>query len=133
VSNAGSNSMLDTSLRRLVLFSFWRPTIYAIIETGGKQYRVTPGEVIEVDLIDAIDGTTVELDKVLVLSDGESVTSGKPLVDGAKVVATSKGEIRGPKVTSFKYKNKTRYHRKIGHRQTYTRLSIDKIVTPGKA
>ncbi len=110
---------------------FGGPVIYAIVESGGKQYRVTPGQVIEVDLLDAIEGTTVELDRVLLLGDGDKVTPGKPVVEGAKVVATSKGDVRGEKTTSYKYKNKTRYHRKIGHHQAYTRLTIESIVTPG--
>ena len=88
---------------------------------------------IEVDFLDAIDGMSVELDRVLLIGDGGKVTAGKPVVEGAKVVATSQGDIRGAKTISFKYKNKTRYHRKIGHHQTYTRLSIDKIVVPGAA
>jgi large subunit ribosomal protein L21 len=70
---------------------------------------------------------------VLFIGDGDTVTSGKPMVEGAKVVATSQGEVRGEKTTSFKYKNKTRYHRKVGHHQTYTRLAIESIVTPGTA
>jgi large subunit ribosomal protein L21 len=112
---------------------FGGPIIYAIVESGGKQYRVTPGQVIEVDLLDAIDGTTVELDRVLFVGDGDKVTSGRPIVEGAKVVATSQGEVRGDKTTSYKYKNKTRYHRKVGHHQSYTRLAINSIVTPGAA
>ncbi len=131
--NNRPTAAVDTSFSLLVQFSFRRSDIYAIVETGGKQYRVSAGQVIEVDFLDAIDGTTVELDKVLLLGDGEKVTAGKPVVEGAKVLATSRGDVRGPKTTSFKYKNKTRYHRKIGHHQTYTRLSIDKIVVPGAA
>lgn len=122
---------IDIGLGRLIQFSFWRSDIYAIVETGGKQYRVSAGQIIEVDFLDALDGTQVELDRVLLLSDGDNVTAGRPVVEGAKVLATSQGDVRGAKTTSFKYKNKTRYHRKIGHHQTYTRLSIDKIVVPG--
>ena len=112
---------------------FGGSTIYAIIETGGKQYRVSPGQVIEVDFLDEIDGSTVEIDRVLFLGDGDKTLTGNPVIAGAKVVAISRGEVRGDKVTSFKYKNKTRYHRKKGHHQTYTRLAIDKIVSPGVA
>ena len=112
---------------------FGGPTIYAIIETGGKQYRVSPGQVIDVDFLDEIDGSTVEIDRVMLVGDGDKTITGTPLIDGAKVVATSQGGVRGDKVTSFKYKNKTRYHRKIGHRQPYTRLAIDKIIGPGIA
>lgn len=88
---------------------------------------------IEVDFLDEIDGSTVEIDRVLMLGDDDKTVTGTPLIDGAKVIATSQGEVRGDKVTSFKYKNKTRYHRKIGHRQPYTRLAIDKIIGPGIA
>ena len=92
---------------------------------------MTPGQVVEVDFLDQIDGSTVELDRVLMVGGIEKPLTGNPVIEGAKVVATSQGNIRGDKVTSFKYKNKTRYHRKTGHRQPYTRLAIDKIVGPG--
>ena len=104
--------------------------IYAIIETGGKQYKVTPGQVIDVERLDIIEGDTVELEKVLLIDDDEKVTIGTPTVDGAKVVAISQGEGKGEKVIVFKYKPKTRYRKKTGHRQTYTRLVIDKIIQP---
>jgi large subunit ribosomal protein L21 len=107
--------------------------IYAIIETGGKQYRVDPGQTIDVERLDAPEGNTVELDRVLLISDGDQVTIGTPVVDGAKVVATSKGEGKGDKVIVFKYKPKVRYRKKTGHRQAYTRLTIDRIVEPGSA
>ena len=125
--------MVDIRLGALIQFPFWRSDIYAIIETGGKQYRVSAGQIIEVDFLDALDGTPVELDRVLLLGDGDRITAGKPVVEGAKVLATSQGDVRGAKTTSFKYKNKTRYHRKVGHHQTYTRLSINEIVVPGAA
>jgi len=79
------------------------------------------------------EGNTVELDKVLLIADGDQVTIGTPTVDGAKVVATSKGSGKGKKVIVFKYKPKVRYRKKTGHRQQYTRLVIDKIVGPGVA
>jgi len=110
---------------------FGRKEIYAIIETGGKQYRVDPGQTIDVERLDAPDGDTVELDRVLLIADGDRVTIGTPTVDGAKVVATSKGAGKGEKVIVFKYKPKVRYRKKTGHRQFYTRLVIDKIVGPG--
>lgn len=106
-------------------------TIYAIVETGGKQYRVTPGQVVDVDLLDVADGETVDLERVLLLSDGDKVTLGTPTVDGAKVVATSKGDGRDRKIIVFRYKPKTRYKRKTGHRQGFTRLTIDRIDVPG--
>jgi len=105
--------------------------IYAIIETGGKQYKVTPGQTIDVERLDVAEGNTVELDKVLLIADGEQLTVGKPTIDGAKVVATSKGEGKGKKIIVFKYKPKVRYRKKTGHRQLYTKLTIDKISQPG--
>ncbi len=105
--------------------------IYAIIETGGKQYTVTPGQVIDVDYLGAAEGDSVGLDKVLLIADGERVTVGTPTVDGAKVMATSRGEVRGKKIIVLRYKPKVRYRKKTGHRQLYTRLVIDKIVEPG--
>jgi len=107
--------------------------IYAIIETGGKQYKVAPGQTIEVERLKALQGDTVELDKVLFIADGDKITVGTPVVEGAKVIATSQGESKGEKVIAFKYKSKVRYQRKIGHRQLHTKLVIDKIVGPGMA
>ena len=109
---------------------FGRRTIYAIIETGGKQYRVTPGQTIDVDHLGVAEGSPVELDRVLLIGDGNEVTVGTPAIDGAKVIATQQGEGRGEKVIVFKYKPKTRYRKKTGHRQLYTRLMIDKITGP---
>ena len=107
--------------------------IYAIIETGGKQYRVSPGQTIDVERLAVADGKTVDLDRVLLIADGKRVKVGTPTVEGAKVVATSQGEGKGDKVIVFKYKPKVRYRKKTGHRQLYTRLVIDKIVEPGAA
>lgn len=107
--------------------------IYAIIETGGKQYKVAPGQTVDVERLNVAEGDTVELDKVMLIADGDNVTVGKPTIPGAKVTATAKGEGKGDKVIVFKYKPKVRYHRKTGHRQLYTRLSIDKINQPGVA
>jgi len=104
--------------------------IYAIIETGGKQYKVIPGQTIDVECLDIAEGNTVELDRVLLIADDDKVTVGTPIVDGAKVIATSQGEGKGKKIIVFKYKPKVRYRKKTGHRQLYTRLTIDKIVEP---
>jgi len=79
------------------------------------------------------EGSTVELDKVLLIADGEKITVGKPVIDGAKVIATSQGEGKAKKIIVFKYKPKVRYSKKTGHRQFYTRLAIDKIVESGSA
>jgi len=109
----------------------WRRLkIYAIIETGGKQYKVTPGQTIDVERLDVAPGNTVDLDRVLLIVDDDKVTVGTPLIDGAKVVATSQGEGKGKKIIVFKYKPKVRYRKKTGHRQFYTRLAIDKIIEP---
>jgi large subunit ribosomal protein L21 len=105
--------------------------IYAIIETGGKQYKVTSGQVLDVERLDVIDGNTIELDRVLLLADDDKVTVGTPTVEGAKVLATSQGDGKDNKVTVLKYKPKVRYRKKTGHRQPYTRLLIDKIIAPG--
>lgn len=121
----GDSNCYNNQLRRL--------EIYAIIETGGRQYKVNPGETIEVERLDVAEGNTVELDRVLLIADGERVVIGTPTVDGAKVVATAQGEGKGKKIIVFKYKSKVRYRKKTGHRQLYTRLVIDKIVEPGAA
>lgn len=108
-----------------------RPKIYAIIETGGKQYKVAPGQTIKVERLSAVIGETVDLDKVLLIADADKVTVGTPTIEGAKVVATAKEEGKDKKVIIFKYKAKTRYRKKRGHRQPFTKLSIDNIVMPG--
>ena len=76
------------------------------------------------------EGDTVELDKVLLIANGDKVTVGTPAIDRAKVIATSKGEGKAKKIIVFKYKPKVRYRKKAGHRQLYTRLSIDEIIKP---
>jgi len=105
-------------------------TIYAIVEAGGKQYRVAPKQTIQVDRLDTSTGKTVELDRVLLISDGQNTLVGTPTIAGAKIVASSMGEVKGDKLTVFKYKNKTRYRKKTGHRPIYTRLSIEEVVRP---
>ena len=109
------------------------PKIYAIIETGGKQYRITEGQTLDVERLSIDEGGTVELDKVLLIADGAEVTAGRPMVEGARVLATAQKNGRGDKIIVFKYKPKVRYRRKLGHRQHYTRLVIDKILPPGAA
>ena len=81
--------------------------------------------------MDMAEGDTVELDKVLLLADDDKVTTGTPIVEGAKVMATSQGGGKGKKIIVFHYKPKRRYRKKTGHRQLYTKLTIDKIVGPG--
>jgi len=106
---------------------------YAIVETGGKQYKVAPGQKIDIDRLSVAEGEDIELSKVLLIADGEDTIVGTPNIDGAKVVATYLGERKGDKVIVFKYKPKVRYRRKKGHRQLYARLEIKQIVKPGEA
>ncbi len=101
--------------------------IYAIVETGGKQYRVTEGQTLDVELLGVPEGDTVELDKVLLVGQDSGITVGTPYVDGAKVVADVAGEVKGEKLIIFKYKRKVRYRRKTGHRQHFTRIQITSI------
>ena len=101
---------------------------YAIVETGGKQYKVSVGQIIEVEYLAVKEKAKVELDQVLLVSDGKKVTVGTPAVEGAKVVAEVMGNGKGDKVTIFKYKPKVRYRRKKGHRQPQTTLAIKEIV-----
>ena len=101
--------------------------MYAVIETGGKQYKVTEGQTIEVEKLPVEVGETVELDRVLLLVDDEKVVTGNPTVKGAVVSATVVGQDRRRKVIVFKYKTRERYRRKKGHRQAFTRLRIGEI------
>ncbi len=103
--------------------------MYAIIASGGKQYRVEPGQRLEVEKLGAESGSQVDLGQVLLVSNGDQVTVGQPTVAGARVVVDVLGEIKGRKVIIFKYKNKVRYRRKTGHRQRYSRVVVKDIVT----
>ena len=100
--------------------------MYAIIATGGKQYRVSEGDVIYIEKIDAQVDSTVSFDVMLVENEGE-VKVGTPVVEGVKVEGTVVGQIRGEKIIVFKYKAKKNYRRKQGHRQPYTKVEITKI------
>lgn len=116
---------------RILCCCYWRCTIYAIIETGGKQYKVAAGDTVDVDLTGSAEGDKVELNKVLLISDDKKVTVGTPTIEGAKVLATSKGLAKGDKIIVFKFKHKDHYSKKTGHRQKYTRITIDDIILPG--
>ena len=105
--------------------------MYAIVETGGKQYQVNVGQLLDVELLPRQIGETFELPKVLMVVDGEDVQIGNPLVKGAIVKATVADQIKGPKVRTFKYTGK-KYRRRIGHRQKYTQLRIDEITAGNK-
>ena len=101
--------------------------MYAVIKTGGKQYRVAPGESIKVETIEADVGATVVLDQVLLVADGEAVKVGTPTVAGAKVSATVVSHGRHPKVHIFKMRRRKHYQKNQGHRQNYTELRVDAI------
>ena len=102
--------------------------VFAVIETGGKQYKVNEGDVIYVEKLDVADGETVTFDKVLAVSDGDKFSVGAPYVEGASVVANVIETGKGKKLYVFKYKPKKNEKKKIGHRQPYTKLQINKIV-----
>jgi large subunit ribosomal protein L21 len=105
-------------------------TIYAIVVSGGKQYKVTEGQSLDVDHLNVEDGATVELDRVLFFSDGQNNITGKPVVEGAKVVATAEGSGMGVKVRGLRFKAKTRAHVRTGGRAVFTRLKIESIIAP---
>ena len=131
----GSLSKLDIRLPNLVNLGslLEMKETYAIVETGGKQYKVAAGQKIDVDRLGIAEGENVELSKVLLIANGDDAIIGSPTIDGAKVMATCLGERKGDKIIVFKYKPKVRYRRKKGHRQLYTRLEIKEIVNPGEA
>jgi large subunit ribosomal protein L21 len=101
--------------------------VYAVVETGGKQYKVTVGETIRVEALAAERGDSVTLERVLLVVDGEEVQVGQPTVEGASVAATVLEHAKGRKAVIFRYRPKQRYRVKKGHRQSYTRLHIDEI------
>ncbi len=101
---------------------------YAIFKTGGKQYRVSPGDIIDVEKLPVEPGAEIELEEVLALSEDGEVTFGQPVIEGAKVIAQVHHQARDKKIRVFKYKRKTRYRKMRGHRQSYTRLQIAEIV-----
>ena len=101
--------------------------MYAVIESGGKQYRVSQGERLTVEKIEAKAGSTVELSKVLMIGDGDKVTFGKPAIAGAKVTAKVLGQSRGGKLRVAKFHRRKGYFNRMGHRQSLTTLSIETI------
>jgi len=101
--------------------------MYALIEYKGKQYKAEKDALIQVDKIDAEKGATVEIETVLLVSDGDKVTVGAPYVAGAKVTAVVEDTFKDDKVIVYKYKSKKDYHRTIGHRQQYTNIRVTAI------
>ena len=106
--------------------------MYAIVRTGGKQYRVEEGRSIVVERLPVEEGATVELSDVLLIADNGNVTVGTPAVEGARVLAQVVEHGKAEKVVVFKYKAKVRTRKKTGHRQPYTRLTVQQILRPGE-
>lgn len=102
--------------------------MYALVEYKGKQYKAEKDALIQVDKLDAEKGATIEIDTVLLVSNGDSVTVGAPYVKGAKISVVVEESFRDKKVIVFKYKSKKDYHRTIGHRQPYTMVRVKDIV-----
>jgi large subunit ribosomal protein L21 len=101
--------------------------MYAVILTGGKQYRVSKGDIVKVEKLDVEVGSVINLDKVLLVSKDGATTIGKPLVEGAKVSAKVLDQDKAKKIEGFKYKSKKNYRRHWGHRQPFTKLQIESI------
>ena len=102
--------------------------MFAVIKTGGKQYKVQEGDVLFIEKLNAADGDEVVFDEVLALSDGDNFVVGTPVVSGSSVKATVIKNGKGKKIEVFKYKPKKNEKKKIGHRQPYTKVQIEKIV-----
>src|SRR6188474_3914020 len=100
---------------------------YAIIRTGGRQFRVAEGDTLDVDLLDVDSGKTATFSEVLMFADGKDVTHGNPLVSGAKVTAEVLEQRKDKKIVAFKYKRRKGYHRTVGHRRKLTRIKIKSI------
>src|SRR5438093_8244590 len=100
---------------------------YAIIRTGGRQFRVAEGDTVDVDLLDVEPGKTATFGDVLLFADGDKVTHGDPLISGAKVTAAVLEQRKDKKVIAFKYKRRKGYHRTVGHRRKLTRVKIKSI------
>ncbi|MEE2655355.1 MAG: 50S ribosomal protein L21 [Pseudomonadota bacterium] len=106
--------------------------MYAVVKTGGKQYRVAKDDVIIVEKLEADSGSSIELDEVLMLDDGKETVVGTPLIDGARIAATVLDQTRNEKIIVFKKKRRKDYKRKKGHRQDQTVLKINEILTKGQ-
>lgn len=101
--------------------------MYAIIKTGGKQYKVAEGDEVIVEKLEVEEGGDVTFDEVLSIVDGENIRIGQPKVEGAKVSGKVVKNGKGPKIRIFKFKHKTNYRRRAGHRQPFTKVKIEKI------
>ena len=105
--------------------------MFAVMTTGGKQYRVEAGSELVIERVAGDPGSSITFDRVLLLGDGDAVTVGTPTIAGASVTATVLGETLGPKLVVFKFKQKVKYRRHAGHRQHLIKVRIDEIVGPG--
>ena len=101
--------------------------MYAVISTGGKQYKLAQGDTCRVEKLDAEEGASVEIDKVLMLADGDNINIGTPFVDGAKVTATIKSHGRAKKVEIMKFRRRKHHQKRTGHRQYYTEIEVTGI------
>jgi len=109
-------------------FLYGGEEIYAVIEVGGKQYKVVPKQTIEVERLNVAEGDPVELDRVLFIGGDGDTLVGNPVIKGARIMATCLGEAKGERIIVFRYKSKVRYRRKKGHRQTYTKIHVNEII-----
>ena len=101
--------------------------MYAVISTGGKQYKLAKGDVCRIEKLDAEEGASVDLDKVLLIADGDNINIGAPYVDGGKVTATIKSHGRAKKVEIMKFKRRKHHQKRTGHRQYYTEIEVTGI------
>jgi large subunit ribosomal protein L21 len=101
--------------------------MYAVIKTGGKQYKVAPGDVLKVEKLEAKKGDTVEIKDVFMIADGDKVSVGKPALASAMVTAEVMGDVKGEKILIFKHRRRKGYRRTNGHRQNYTTLKVKDI------
>ena len=101
--------------------------MYAVIVTGGKQYRVAPGDTLRVEKLNTPEGESVELDRVLMVADGDNIKLGAPYLDGGRVMARVKAHGRGPKVEIIKFRRRKHHLKRQGHRQAYTELEITDV------
>ncbi len=106
---------------------FLCPLMFAIIRTGGKQYKVSEGEELEVELLDVEAGKSATISDVLLVADGSEITLGKPKIEGASVTLEVIEEVKADKVVAFKYRRREGYHRKVGHRQKLNHVKVTKI------
>jgi ribosomal protein L21 len=113
-------------------FSPEKPMAYAIIKTGGRQYRVAEGDTIDVDLLDVETGKIATFGDVLMYADGKDLTHGNPLISGARVTAEVVEQRKDKKVIAFKFKRRKGYHRTVGHRRKLTRVKIKSISVGGR-